>query len=517
MAFYKDHYDVVVIGGALAGMSCAMKLASEGKSVLILEQHNLPGGIATSFVRSGVEMEATLHEMMSIGPEDNPLFIRKYLDDLGVVINWLRVPEAYRMTSPEDRIDITLHAGKNPDGSWICADEIEKQYPGQGREVNKLMDLCEEVYQSVIYMNDHTVSKLQTLKDHEGLAKTAGYSAEEVINKYVNLSETVKKILAAYWIYVGQPISSLPFTIYAFLMGDYMSGGSYVARGFSHEMSAAMAKRCEELGVQYEYCQRVEKILVKDGKVYGVRTTHGDEIHCDYVASSAYPNTVYGKMIEPQSEVPSIARKYVNAMPMGVTCFSVVLMLDASPEELNIHDYSVFSADAPMDTDVFWKQGKQLGNWDYLTTICLNYANPEAVPAGKTSLSITNLPLPECFDGVTADNYFETKQRIASQMIDQVSEHLGVNLKDHIIDIEVETPVTISHYTGDYKGGIYGYQHNMDNSIVARLEDAAKTNYIKGLVFSNSTQLAGDGMAVNINNGRIAAEMINAEIKEAQH
>ena len=68
MAFYKDKYDVIVIGGALAGMSCAMKLASEGKSVLILERHNLPGGLATSFVRSGIEMEATLHEMMSIGP-----------------------------------------------------------------------------------------------------------------------------------------------------------------------------------------------------------------------------------------------------------------------------------------------------------------------------------------------------------------------------------------------------------------------------------------------------------------
>ena len=166
---------------------------------------------------------------------------------------------------------------------------------------------------------------------------------------------------------------------------------------------------------------------------------------------------------------------------------------------------------------MFWEQGKQLGDWDYLTTICLNFANPEAVPAGKTSLSITNLPLPECFEGVTADNYFATKQRIAGQMIDQVSKHLGVNLRDHIIDVEVETPVTISHYTGDYRGGIYGYQHNMDNSIVARLEDAAKTNYIKGLVFSNSTQLAGDGMAVNINNSRIAAEMINAEMKEAQH
>ena len=105
MAFYKDNYDVIVIGGALAGMSCAMRLASEGKSVLVLERHNLPGGVATSFVRSGIEMEATLHEMMSLGPVEDPLYIRKYLDEMKVAIDWLRVPEAYELYSPEDNID----------------------------------------------------------------------------------------------------------------------------------------------------------------------------------------------------------------------------------------------------------------------------------------------------------------------------------------------------------------------------------------------------------------------------
>ena len=84
MAFYKDHYDAVVIGGALAGMSCALSLAKEGKSVLILERHNLPGGIATSFVRSHKEMEATLHEMMSLGPKEDPLYIREYLEKMNV-------------------------------------------------------------------------------------------------------------------------------------------------------------------------------------------------------------------------------------------------------------------------------------------------------------------------------------------------------------------------------------------------------------------------------------------------
>ena len=516
MGFYKDNYDVIVIGGALAGMSCAMKLASEGKSVLILERHNLPGGVATSFVRTGVEMEATLHEMMSIGPEDNPLFIRKYLDEMGVVIDWLRVPEAYQMVSPEDGIDIELHACKNPDGTWIAADEINAQYPDTKDDVNRLLDLCENVYQSVVYLNEHTLSKVQMLLKHEGLVKTAGYSAKEVLDKYVNLPLNVKKILSAYWIYVGQPMSSLPFTIYAFLMGDYMSGGSYVARGFSHEMACAMADACEKKGVQIEYGQEVEKILVKDGKVYGVRTKRGDEIHCDYVASGPYPNVVFGKMVEPQSEVPAEARRYANAMPMSVSCFSVVLMLDAKPEDLNIHGYSVFSSEKKFDTDEFWKEGKKLGNWSYLTTICLNYANPQAVPEGRTSLSITNLPLSDCFDDVNADHYYETKRKVASQMIDQVSARLGVNLKDHIIDVEVETPVTISHYTESYRGGIYGYQHNMQNSIVARLEDAGVNNdYIHGLVWCSSPQLAGDGMAVNINNGKIAAKIILTEMEEA--
>ena len=514
MTFYKDNYDVIVIGGALAGMSCAMRLADQGKSVLVLERHNLPGGVATSFVRGGIEMEATLHEMMSLGPKEDPLYIRTYLDEMKVAIDWLRVPEAYTLFSPKDNIDIELHAGRRSDGTWVCADEIEAQYPGTRAEVNRLLEVCREVYNSVLFLNENKMSKLGMLLNHEALVKTAGYSAKEVLDNAFVLPESVKKILSAYWIYVGQPLSSLPFTIYAFLMADYMIGGSYVARGFSHEMALAMQERCEELGVQYEYGQNVEKILVKDGHVYGVRTSRGDEIHARYIACAPYPNTVYGTMIEPQSEVPAQARKYANAMPMSVTTFSVVMLLDKKPEELNIKSYSVFSSEIPFDTDVFWAEGRKHDGWSYVTTICLNYANPECVPEGMTSLSITNLPLPEAFDDVTADNYYEMKRSIAKQMIDQVSAQLGVNLLDHVVEIEIESPMTVARYTGMYRGGIYGYQHSMDNSVVGRLEDVEREQYIKGLVGCASHQLVGDGMACNINNGKIASKMILEEMKK---
>ena len=68
MSFYKDHYQVVIVGGALAGMSACLQLQAWGiKDILILEKHNMPGGLATDYMRDGFEMEATLHEMMSIG------------------------------------------------------------------------------------------------------------------------------------------------------------------------------------------------------------------------------------------------------------------------------------------------------------------------------------------------------------------------------------------------------------------------------------------------------------------
>ena len=98
MKFYKDHYDVVIIGGALAGMAACLQLQAWGiKDILILEKHNMPGGLATDFVRNGFEIEATLHEMMSIGQPNKRLKVGQFFDDMGVKVDWLPVNECYRV------------------------------------------------------------------------------------------------------------------------------------------------------------------------------------------------------------------------------------------------------------------------------------------------------------------------------------------------------------------------------------------------------------------------------------
>ncbi len=148
MSFYKDHYDVVIIGGALAGMSACLQLQAWGiKDILILEKHNMPGGLATDFVRNGFEIEATLHEMMSIGQPGKRLKVGKFFDDMGVDIKWLPVPECYRVALPNSGIDKVLHPDYD-DSYTTVAKEIDEVVPGTYDKVHELMLLCRRVAQA---------------------------------------------------------------------------------------------------------------------------------------------------------------------------------------------------------------------------------------------------------------------------------------------------------------------------------------------------------------------------------
>ena len=506
MKFYKDHYEVVIIGGGLAGMACALQLQAWGiKDILILEKHNLPGGLATDFVRNGFEIEATLHEMMSIGTKDNRLKVGKFFDDMGVDIDWLHVPECYRVVLPNSGIDATLHEGYE-----TVAREIDAKAPGTYDKVHELMLLCRRVYDSMNILSVTPMSKVQMLLKHPDFVKTVGYSATEVINTF-DLPKKAVEMLTPYWIYVGNRMDDLPFTIYAFLMADYFTG-SYVCRGYSHEMSMKMQAKVEENGAQFELRQEVTKILVKNGKVYGVRTARGDEISCDYVVSAAYPNKVDTRMIEPASEVPEGALKMVNGRALSVCPVSIIMVLEGRPEELGITNYSTFSGDT-MDTNEIWENYKNLSEpYNYITTICLNYANPNCVPDGYTQLSITALPLNDPFADVTEESYFDFKRRLANEMIEKYLRHTGVpDFRDKIVEIEVETPMTVAHYVGAWKGSIYGYSHSLSDHAVARLQMKEEDKFIEGLEFAGAHGMSGDGMGPQITNGRAAAKAIRED------
>ena len=512
--YYKDHYDVVVIGASLAGLAAALTLLDKGYDVLVLEQHNLPGGVATSFVRGGVELEASLHEMLSIGSEKTPLKVRRFLQDHHVFVDWVKVPIAYRYVS--NKLDVLVHTGEDGDFSipskeiaFACGDRtgtLEK-------EINRFLSFCLKIHDQVDEVSGKHFSKVKMLLKYPDFVKVLGYSFKEVMDTY-NLPDRAKELLSAYWMYLGSPIDDTPFLVYAYMLSDYLGYGAYIPRHTSHELSVKMLESVMNKGGQVEFAQKVDKILVNNNKVRGVRLSNGTEIKCDYVISGAYPTVVYGHMIEPRSEVPPLAIQTVNAMDIGVSCFSVVMILDKDYQELGIKDYATFYAPLGLDTVRAFHSGKSLEKWEYITSICTNAVHKDVTPPGTCFYSITYLPLGQSFKSMNVEEYEEYKRVNVNHFLEMESQRLGVNLKDHILEMVVETPITIAHYVGSFMGSIYGYRHAMDNHAAAREQMDDDEHFISGLAFAGAHQYEGDGMSPAICSGiKGANNIINEDMR----
>ena len=122
-------YDVIIIGAGLGGLTAGAKLAKEGKKVLLIEQHNIPGGCATTFKHKDFKVEVGLHMIDGLDEGDQKL---KLFKELGVLDNleFLRVPEFYRFVKPG--VDITI-----PDNYEQAIEVLTEHFPTEKKGILK--------------------------------------------------------------------------------------------------------------------------------------------------------------------------------------------------------------------------------------------------------------------------------------------------------------------------------------------------------------------------------------------
>ncbi len=520
-----ESYDVVVIGAGNGGLAAGLALSAKGVKPLVLERHNLPGGFATSFVRGRFEFEASLHELSSIGPATNKSGVRIFLEDESKVdIDWVAVPEAYRLVLTDDNIDVTMPFGVD---NYIEA--MEKEVPGSREPLRNYITLCKDIVDALGFLEKLTgkpdIMKIadfiknapSSLGELGGMPlkisnflKTLPCTVDEVTRTF-DIPAKAVKILYPYWCYLGIPTSRLSFTIWAAMLYHYLDYGAYIPRMRSHELASAIESAIRRNGGQVEYNTKVERIIVENGKVTGVETAAGDIIKTQHVISNASPTLTYNKLIYPESAVPAAAYKYVNARKNGASGFVVYLGLDAPPDVIGISDYGLFISNN-MDTDDIYYSMEKPALTNMQASICLNNTIPYCSPPGTTIISMTTLYKSEAWSNVEPREYFRLKNKIADGMISQFENALNVNLCDHIEEIEVATPVTFARYTGTFGGGVYGYEPDPWDSIIPRVMSLKDESYIKGLTFAGGYAEMCHGYSSSIMSGRATAKAVLSKL-----
>lgn len=78
-----ENFDVIVVGGGMAGLSSAAFLSLAGRSVALLEKHDKVGGFASSFEHRGVSFDIGIEGVRELAPDSFlPPFLRWWGVDL---------------------------------------------------------------------------------------------------------------------------------------------------------------------------------------------------------------------------------------------------------------------------------------------------------------------------------------------------------------------------------------------------------------------------------------------------
>lgn len=491
-------YDAIVIGAGNGGLIAATTLAKLNKKVLLLEKHNVPGGFASSFVRGRFEFEPALHELCDHGTKKNPGFVYKLFEELGINVDWCEVPEAYRLigTFEGKKIDVTF-----PFGEENFINTCEKYDPNSKNSVRKFIDICLELKNAIKYIDEAKgLPDTKVLKKYfPNYLTTGSYTLKQVMEG-LKIPKLSQKFLEAYWTYLGSPSDEISFILYGIMFIEYIKFGAQIPSQRSHEISQAIANRFQELGGEIWFNTEALEILVENNKVKGVLTNNGI-VYSNHIISNASPHIVYGKLIK-SNLIPEHDKKLTNWRKPGSQGYSVYLGLNKSIEELGLNDYSYFMY-SDIDSSAQNKMCKNLKENMIYIVVALNAANKNASEKGTSILSFTTIYSGQkAWDNLDEENYFKVKNAIADRFISDFENKMKINIRNHIEEIEVATPMTFARYTGSINGSIYGYACNVNDSTLIRGQLMDKEDSIVGLRFCGGNGFRAHGYSTTYLSGK---------------
>lgn len=497
-------FDIIVIGAGLGGLTAAACAVKEGKRVLVLEKNPTPGGSATSFTRGRFEFEASLHSLCGYSNTQGVGDVRIIFDELGISnkIEWCKLPVAFRVitkSKDNESLSVTLPFGIE---SFIKA--MEEYVPGCTSSLERLFEVAEATVDGINYLcaTDEKINMSFTknlLKEHGNFVRTAPYTVNEVFEA-LKIPQKARDILSSLWYFHGVDCERLNFSEYILKLYNYIQFGGFIPKNRSNEISLTLAGFIEDNGSQIWLDSEVARIIFVNGEVKGVILNNGEKILCNHIIASCSPTFVYSKMMK-ASDVPVTAIKRSNMRTFGARGASIYVGLNRSCEDLGITDCNTIITETA-DTSVQYDLMRTLGSNNTARVTCLNTINPEASPKGTAILNFTTLFTENCWANVDPEGYFTEKDNFARRIIKLYEEATGINITDHIEELEIATPLTFARFLNTPQGTIYGYSTASSDNVLSRFMTEEGDSDTKGLRFCGGFGTQGAGVASAIASGR---------------
>ncbi len=434
-------YDVIIIGGGLGGLTAGAKLAREGKKVLLLEQHDRPGGYATTFKRGDFTLEVGLHE--TDGPSNGDMKTRIFRD-LGVFdeVEFLKVPEFYRFVN--GRVDVNV-----PHDPAIATERLSELFPAESEGIRAFFDLL---------LNPRKRGAEAEYQD-----KSIGEYLDSIIG-----NEDLKLVLLGNLGYFDDDPYALSLAYYKAAQGSYFAGGGSFIKGGSQKLSDYLAGYIRNHGGEVLLNHLAASITMDGGRVTGVlyqrrkkkderRKTEDERLIEDWadevVVNAAMP-TVAGLL--PEEYGRELESRLVD-QKTGASLLTIYFGFSKPLRELGYNNYSAFIFDETIRSqkDILKNNREDFSRRSFTFT---NYGAVDSglAPAGKSVGTICCIDYLKDWENLDRKTYLAKKKRVASIFTERL-ETLIPGIGNIIEYVEAGTPATLLRYTLNPGGAVYGF------------------------------------------------------------
>jgi phytoene dehydrogenase-like protein len=463
--FLKDvrqRYDVVVIGGGLAGLTAANILGRAGHSVLLLEQHYKLGGLATWFRRPGSHIfDISLHGF----PHGMIKSCRRYwsadIADRIVQLQNIRFENPmFSLTTTFNREDFTRI--------------LVERFSIELETVNTFFDTA----RSMNFFDDQTT--------------TTG----ELFERFFPGRKDVVRLLMEPITYANGSTLEDPAITYGIVFSNFMSKGVFIYEGGTDDLIQRMQSELQQNNVDIRINCPVEKIEILHGRVHGVQVA-GRTIETDCVVSNSNLRSTIFHMVGEQYFDPSFIDQ-AKEVRLNNSSTQVYMALKPEVEVDEACGDLLFTSTAPeFRTDLLLSRD--------ITSRTFSFYYPRTRPHSKhrrhAIVSSTNANWSD-WANLSEPEYEASKKDLIDTTLDSLNQFVP-NIHEKVEWVEAATPKTFQHYTMHQMGASFGTK--FEGLAVSR----ALPEQIPGLYHAGSVGIIMSGWLGAINYGVIVANEVD--------